>query len=159
MYRIKEARKLAGINQTELANEIGVTKQLISLYESGKREPKIDKWQKIASVLNVSVPYLQGITDKKSYAEYWDERLTKSQNDTIQEFFSDASGEQRLALISFIEFVRSQPEHVTAINTILEYLSNPPAPNDYKNIQNLNDTWQQLTSDNGINLTGSAPES
>lgn len=58
--RIKELREKRGISQEELANEVNLSNQVISFYENGKREPKIEKWQKLADYFNVSVPYLQG---------------------------------------------------------------------------------------------------
>ena len=59
--RIKELREKRGISQEELANEVNLSNQVISFYENGKREPKIEKWQKLADYFNVSVPYLQGL--------------------------------------------------------------------------------------------------
>ena len=62
--RIKELREKRGISQEELANEVNLSNQVISFYENGKREPKIEKWQKLADYFNVSVPYLQGTVDE-----------------------------------------------------------------------------------------------
>lgn len=51
----------------------------ISQYERGKREPKLETWQKLADFFGVSVPYLQGISkvkdvdafdDFKSFLDY-----------------------------------------------------------------------------------------
>ncbi|MDU7064452.1 MAG: helix-turn-helix transcriptional regulator, partial [Lactobacillus paragasseri] len=36
----------------------------ISQYERGKREPKLETWQKLADFFGVSVPYLQGYVDE-----------------------------------------------------------------------------------------------
>ena len=58
--RIKELRLKAGLTQEQLAKKVGLSEQAISLYELGKRNPKIEKWQKIADYFDVSVPYLQG---------------------------------------------------------------------------------------------------
>ncbi len=54
---------MKNISQDELASVLGVTRQSIGYYETGKREPKLATWQKLASALNTSVPYLQGITN------------------------------------------------------------------------------------------------
>ena len=40
--KIKEARKLAGLTQKELAKQIGVSAGTLSDYESGNHEPKSD---------------------------------------------------------------------------------------------------------------------
>lgn len=34
----------------------------LSRYETGRREPKLETWQKLADYFNVSVPYLRGAT-------------------------------------------------------------------------------------------------
>ena len=60
--RIKELRVKNGLSQKELASKIDASNQIISFYENGKREPKIEMWQKLADFFNVPVPYLQGLT-------------------------------------------------------------------------------------------------
>lgn len=61
--RIKELRLKVGLMQEQLAKEVGLSEQAISFYELGKRNPKIDKWQKLADFFGVSVPYLQGYAE------------------------------------------------------------------------------------------------
>lgn len=58
--RIKELRESRNVSQEELATVLDTTQQSISLYESGKREPKLEAWQQLADYFGVSVPYLQG---------------------------------------------------------------------------------------------------
>lgn len=65
MNRIKEIRQEKNLSQTDIAKALGVTRQAISLYEKGDREPKLETWQKLADFFDVSVPYLQGISDIK----------------------------------------------------------------------------------------------
>lgn len=62
--RIRELRAKKNISQAQLAHEIGMTKQALSYYERGKREPKLATWVKLANYFSVSVGYLQGIEDK-----------------------------------------------------------------------------------------------
>lgn len=62
--RIAELRKKKKLSQAQLAKETGLTRQAVSLYEIGKREPKLETWIKLADFFNVPVPYLQGITFK-----------------------------------------------------------------------------------------------
>ncbi|EPC70850.1 Transcriptional regulator, XRE family protein [Lacticaseibacillus paracasei subsp. paracasei Lpp126] len=66
LNRIKQVRKERGISQSELAKAVGITRQSISLYEKGKREPKGSVWQKISNALDASVPYLQGIASEQT---------------------------------------------------------------------------------------------
>ena len=60
--RIRETRLNKNVSQKELANVLNTTQQAISLYESGKREPKIEIWEKLANFFSVSVSFLQGFT-------------------------------------------------------------------------------------------------
>lgn len=48
---IKKARKAAGLTQKELAKKIGVTAQMISLYETDARRPKYETLARIASAI------------------------------------------------------------------------------------------------------------
>lgn len=52
--RIKYYRLKKGLTCEELANKIGITKTLISLYENGERDPNSESCQKIADALGIS---------------------------------------------------------------------------------------------------------
>lgn len=65
MNRLKELRKAQGLSQVELARKTSISNQAISFYENGKRQPKIEAWQKLANFFEVPVEYLQGISDNK----------------------------------------------------------------------------------------------
>ena len=45
---------------------MGLATNTISRYETGKREPKLETWKKLANFFGVSVPYIQGIEPKLS---------------------------------------------------------------------------------------------
>ena len=53
--KIRCARKEAGFTQGELAEKLGVSQAMISAYEKGLRNPKIETIEKIADALNVSI--------------------------------------------------------------------------------------------------------
>lgn len=62
--RIKEARLLRGLTQTELAERIGVKFSAVHKYEAGLvTNIPIERIEKISAVLNVSILYLLGIVD------------------------------------------------------------------------------------------------
>ena len=70
--RIKELRQKNNLTLKELGQKIGMANNTISQYETGKREPKLETWQKLADFFGVSVPYLQGFTDNNKSNESCD---------------------------------------------------------------------------------------
>lgn len=63
--RLKELRQQAGLSLAEVGKGVGLATNTLSQYETEKREPKLETWQKLADYFNVSVPYLQGYDDLK----------------------------------------------------------------------------------------------
>ena len=63
--RIKSMRKSLGLTQADLAKEIGVTKQAITTYETGIREPSFRNLIKLSRTLNVTIDWLLG--ESKQY--------------------------------------------------------------------------------------------
>ena len=55
MNRIKEVLDAKGISQTELANRLGKTFNMVNLYATNKVEPPIPVLYQIADILNVDV--------------------------------------------------------------------------------------------------------
>lgn len=53
--KIREARKAAGITQTELAAKLGVTSGAVSQWEKGLTRPEIGKLKQLADVLKITV--------------------------------------------------------------------------------------------------------
>jgi len=63
--RIEELRKDVGLSQQRLAEEVGITRQLLSMIEIDKRVPSLDVLKLLSDKLNVSVYYLlTGIEDQ-----------------------------------------------------------------------------------------------
>lgn len=58
---LKEAMKIRGINQTQLAQLSGIAKSTISEYLRGKYEPKRSQIQQLAMALNVNEAWLIGL--------------------------------------------------------------------------------------------------
>lgn len=56
-YRIKNARKLKFLTQQEVADEIGVSKQMISKYEKGLSIPDSSKLIKLSKLLDQKIDY------------------------------------------------------------------------------------------------------
>jgi len=55
--RIAEARKAAGLSQTELASRTGNSARTVEAWESGARHPRYDALQDLATVLERDVAW------------------------------------------------------------------------------------------------------
>lgn len=64
--RLRELRHKKNLTLTQLGKKVGLANNTLSQYETGKREPRLETWQKLANFFGVSVPYLQGITFTKT---------------------------------------------------------------------------------------------
>ncbi|MDE5728774.1 MAG: helix-turn-helix domain-containing protein [Clostridia bacterium] len=64
--KIKELRTSFGISQTELANQIGVSKQCVSNWENDNVLPSVEMLITLAKFFKVSTDYLLGL-DKNDY--------------------------------------------------------------------------------------------
>lgn len=64
--RLKELRAERGLNQTELARELGTTQSNISGWETGKWEADNTALQQIADFFGVTVDYLLGRSDSRT---------------------------------------------------------------------------------------------
>ena len=58
---LKYLRQEKGIGQVELANKLGVSKGVISMWENGLREPNMSSLITIAKFFNISIDFLVGI--------------------------------------------------------------------------------------------------
>ena len=64
--RLKELRLQAGLTQKQLAEQLGITKSVISFYELRERTPSPEILVKLAAVFHVSSDFLLGIERGKS---------------------------------------------------------------------------------------------
>ncbi len=62
--RIKFLRMRNNLTQAQLAERIGVTKSMVSAYETAMRLPSLDTLVKLSRVFKVSTDYLLGV-DKR----------------------------------------------------------------------------------------------
>ena len=61
--RIKELRVARSMNQEQLADALGLTKQAVSQYERGVRKPSVPVLEALCDFFNVSSDYLLGKDD------------------------------------------------------------------------------------------------
>lgn len=61
--RLRITLEFSALTQTEIASKIGISKQTLTDYKSGKSFPPINVLAKLCLVLDVSSDYLLGIQD------------------------------------------------------------------------------------------------
>lgn len=65
--RISYLRKQKELSQTDLAKEIGASRESISKYERNEASPSVEIAKKIAAALDVTLDYLVGESNKKTF--------------------------------------------------------------------------------------------
>lgn len=58
MKGLKQIRKERNLNQLKVAMDLNISREALSHYENGKREPSIDILNKLSRYFNVSIDYL-----------------------------------------------------------------------------------------------------
>lgn len=62
--RLKELRQKKGLTQRVVAENMGISKPIMSQYESGQRLPSVPKLIQLAQYYKVSLDYLCGQTEE-----------------------------------------------------------------------------------------------
>ncbi|KGJ49727.1 hypothetical protein KD33_07195 [Clostridium sp. NCR] len=68
--RLKQLRESEGLKQIELAEKLNLTSAALSQYEKGVREPNSEMLKKIADYFDVSIDFLLGRIDVKTFDEF-----------------------------------------------------------------------------------------
>lgn len=58
MKGLKIVRKERNLNQLKVAMDLNISREALSHYENGKREPSIDMLNKMSEYFNVSIDFL-----------------------------------------------------------------------------------------------------
>ena len=58
MKGLKEIRKSRNLNQQKVAIDLNISREALSHYENGKREPSLEMLNKLSKYFNVSIDYL-----------------------------------------------------------------------------------------------------
>ena len=69
MIGLKEIRKQRGLSQLKVAMDLSISREALSFYESGKRNPDIKMLLRLSEYFDVSIDYLitgKEFTGKKS---------------------------------------------------------------------------------------------
>lgn len=86
--KIKELRQSRNLNQVQLAEKLGVTKQSVSNWENDNIMPSIEMLVKLALFFSVSTDYILGLQEK-IYIDV--SRLTKTQVSHVRNIVEDLS--------------------------------------------------------------------
>lgn len=88
--RLKKLREEKGLTQSQLAEDLGVTKGTISVWERAIRKPDFDTMNKIVSYFDTTLAFLIGTTDERGgydnceeYAAKWAE---EDEEEVLTEF-------------------------------------------------------------------------
>ncbi|WP_076178653.1 helix-turn-helix domain-containing protein [Clostridium botulinum] len=68
--RLKELREQKQLTQNEFASILGIGRTTLSHYELNNREPDFETLEKIANYFDVSIDYLVGRSNLKTFDEY-----------------------------------------------------------------------------------------
>ena len=91
MNRIKELRQKNNLTLRGLGDKVNMSSSRISQYETGKREPKLETWNKLAEYFNVPTFYLMGLNRNdlkfptKQEAIDFIHKIMKAQNITVED--------------------------------------------------------------------------
>ena len=58
MKGLKQVRKERNLNQLKVAMDLNISREALSHYENGKREPSLDMLCKLSQYFNVSIDFL-----------------------------------------------------------------------------------------------------
>lgn len=58
MKGLKIIRKQRNLNQQKVAMDLNISREALSQYENGKREPSLQMLRKLSAYYNVSIDYL-----------------------------------------------------------------------------------------------------
>jgi transcriptional regulator with XRE-family HTH domain len=81
--RIKAARKSQGLNQSELARQIGTSPQTVQQWEAGKTLPKGLNLLNLANALNVSAEWLQTGKENRSITDVTNNPSDQTSNEAM----------------------------------------------------------------------------
>ena len=70
--RLREARKLRGYNQEELAEKAKMPSSSVAHFEGGTRKPSFESLRRLANALEVTTDYLLGRADNPEMAQAGD---------------------------------------------------------------------------------------
>lgn len=115
--KLKDLRKEKGMTQTELATTFGVSSGTVAMWETGKRKPSFEMFEKLTQVFYKRIDYILGTSDDSTPVKLNDMEVAQLGNWTIQEEYEDVMrkysllddfGQKTIAAILRKEFTHFQ---------------------------------------------------
>lgn len=92
--RLQEYRKTAGMDQRDLADELGIAVQTVSSWETGARRPNIDMLIRLTEIFGCTADELLGIDRRKPAEEEKPETREQEISVRMSEALADARKRQ-----------------------------------------------------------------
>lgn len=139
--RLRELREEKGLTLKELVDDLKkvdlkISSDTLAKYERGDREPKLERWQKLADYFDVPVGYLQGLGMSKSKViSYLIDGLKdpnswkKYDNDIHSIVWKNLSNDEKARVISILNKNISEIEKNRDLNDFI--VSKYPVVNNY----------------------------
>lgn len=105
--RIREARLFNKMTITKLANELGVSKQMVSRYEHGKANVSLETFRKMVKILNFPTEFFTGHRkfEYENFGTFYRSRLTVTQSEKQpSELYKEAAAVLRDYFEQYIQF-------------------------------------------------------
>lgn len=87
--RLKDLRKEKGMTQIELATALGVSSGTVAMWETGKRKPSFEMFEKLTQVFDKRIDYILGTSDDPAPAKLNDLEVAQLGNWAMQEEYED----------------------------------------------------------------------
>lgn len=117
--RLKNFRKEKGMTQIELATALGVSSGTVAMWETGKRKPSFEMFEKLTQVFDKRIDYILGTSDDPAPAKLSDVEIAQLGNWAVQEEYEDVMrkysllddfGQKTIVAVLRMEFARCQEQ-------------------------------------------------
>lgn len=117
--RLKDLRKEKGMTQIELATALGVSSGTVAMWETGKRKPSFEMFEKLTQVFDKRIDYILGTSDDPSPAKLNNLEVAQLGNWAMQEEYEDVMrkysllddfGQKTIVAVLRMEFARCQEQ-------------------------------------------------
>ena len=130
--RLKELREANNMSQGQLGDKINTTRQSISNYEIGKREPDYETLEALADTFNVDINYLLGKTNKTTFIPSSNHRQITIDEQKILDPFNHLNEEGKQKAISYTQDLVDSGKYTKHIKEdTISYMPNRDQMLDY----------------------------